>query len=104
MKHMLDSINPIEESRKRLASANLKCCPLCGAVNARQNQECFVCAWAGEFDTNPESVEKGLNSLLQRCPELADLLNPPPTRWQRVKQSFQWFLRRVFHTRVDTYA
>jgi hypothetical protein len=60
-----------ESDRRHFALANLKRCPLCGAVNAHLNHECFACGWYGKFDHDPESVEEGLQLLMDRCPELA---------------------------------
>ena len=60
-----------EDDRRLFAIANLKRCPLCGAVNAHLNAECFACGWYGKFDRDPESVEEGLQILMDRCPELA---------------------------------
>jgi hypothetical protein len=64
--------NDLRVETKRLISLHaLKRCTLCGAVNAISNDECFVCRWHGEFDTNPAEIESGVNQLLSRCPELA---------------------------------
>lgn len=59
------------ETKRLISSHALKRCPLCGAVNAVTNEECFVCRWRGEFDTRPEEIEQGMNLLFERCPELA---------------------------------
>ena len=84
------------EAQMRLAIDSLKCCPLCGAVNAAQNHECFVCRWQGRFDRDPERIENGLNDLLDRCPELIEIMleTPPPARtpWER----FKLFVGRIF--------
>ena len=64
------------DARKR-AVKDLKRCPLCGAINAHENAECFVCAWRGNFTTDPESVEQGLDELFDRCPELFDAMFEP---------------------------
>lgn len=58
--------------RRRLTIERLKRCPLCGALNAGDNEECFVCTWQGAFDRDEESVEEALDFLLLRCPELAE--------------------------------
>ncbi len=83
------------QNRKQFAAANLKRCPLCGAVNAHQNDECFACGWYGKFDRDPETVEEGLNLLIDRCPELANTTTfrpPKPTWWEKICAFFQ---RRV---------
>lgn len=88
-----------DQSRLRLAAANLKRCPLCGAVNARQNFECFACSWHGAFDRDPHTVEEGLSQLIERCPELASTTNLPskkPTLWD-------WFAG-LFRRRIDYQA
>jgi len=77
------------DAQRRLAAETLKRCPLCGAVNALTNDECFVCRWSGQFDRDPRRVEEGLDELLMRCPELVDAMleNAPPPRqrlWMRV--------------------
>jgi hypothetical protein len=76
------------EGQLRAMAGTLKVCPLCGAINARTNRECFVCRWAGQFVFNPKRVEEGLEALLKSCPELADAINelPPPRKpwWLRV--------------------
>lgn|GEM_PF-1445237 len=57
---------------RRLALKTLKSCPLCDAINAIHNDECFMCGWHGTFDHDPATVEAGLNELLRLCPELED--------------------------------
>jgi len=87
------------QNRRRLAVANLKRCPLCGAVNAQQNQDCFACGWHGQFDRDPDTVEEGLNQLIDRCPELANAANftpKKPTLWQKI--------RAIFRRKVDYWA
>ena len=82
-------------NRRQFAAANLKRCPLCGAVNAQQNETCFACGWYGQFDRDPETVEEGLNLLIDRCPELANATSftpPKYTFWDRI---IAFFRRRV---------
>lgn len=59
------------ETQRLISSHTLKRCPLCGAVNALTNDECFICRWHGEFDTRPAEIEQGVHQLFDRCPELA---------------------------------
>ena len=89
----------MEAQRKRAAEA-LKRCPLCDAINAMSNEECFVCTWRGTFDHDPVNVEAGLGELLERCPELADAMMSPATepiesapvaRWRTFCQAFRRF-------------
>ncbi len=87
------------QNRKSFAAANLKRCPLCGAVNAHLNEECFACSWHGEFDRDPATVEEGLSLLIDRCPELANATafsSPKLSLWRR--------FRALFHKPVDLEA
>lgn len=87
------------QNRKQFAAANLKRCPLCGAVNAHQNHECFACGWHGQFDRDPETVEEGLNLLIDRCPELANA-----TTFGKEKPSFWDKIRAFFRRGIDLRA
>jgi hypothetical protein len=73
---------------------SLKACPLCGAINARQNAECFVCRWHGSFDHDPVRVETAVRQLVHSCPELLDLVlympRSRPTLWGRMRN---WVFR-----------
>jgi hypothetical protein len=83
---------PFNQNRRQFAAVNLKRCPLCGAVNAQQNGECFACGWFGQFDQDPEVVEEGLNLLIDRCPELANATSfniPRPSLWDRIRAFFR---------------
>jgi hypothetical protein len=91
------------EAQRRLAAESLKRCPLCGAVNALANGECFVCRWSGAFDRDPDHVEQGLCELLDRCPELADAMMEAPVRREPILK--RW-TRRIcalfsFRKRID---
>jgi hypothetical protein len=81
------------ESQRKLAAQSLKRCPLCGAINAVTNLECFVCRWYGEFDRDPAAVDEGLEELLSNCPELIDAMEAEPKPaiglWQRVRSFFR---------------
>jgi hypothetical protein len=55
---------------------HLKVCPLCGAVNQMVSKKCFVCSWHGEFETNNSTVEKSLDELILKCPQLLQALLP----------------------------
>jgi hypothetical protein len=57
------------EARRRLASTNLKCCPVCETLNSAANAECFVCRWHGRFISDAAAIEKGLRRLLRKCPD-----------------------------------
>lgn len=75
---------------------NLKRCPLCGAVNAATNSECFVCRWHGEFDHELHSIEQGLHELVARSPELEQAIQE--SDWIPLSQSerLRAFLRKIF--------
>lgn len=84
---------------RRLATGNLKLCPLCGAINSRQNGECFVCRWSGEFDHDPVHIELGVHELIERCPELLDALYGSPPFKIPVRTRIGLWLQRVFGRR-----
>ena len=70
---MSSNVISVIEASRRLACAHLKHCPLCEALNAANNVECFVCRWHGEFDRDSLRIEEGLRRLLSRCPEFRAL-------------------------------
>jgi hypothetical protein len=74
-------------TQPKMAAANLKLCPLCDSLNARDNATCFVCDWHGEFIDDPHRIHLSLVLLVEQCPELASeiALEPKPkTTWQRI--------------------
>lgn len=75
---------------------NLKCCPLCGAVNAMSNGECFVCGWYGAFEHEPSAIEHGVNELIARSQELDQAIEN--SDWIPMSQSerIRAFLRKIF--------
>jgi len=75
---------------------NLKRCPLCGAVNADTNEECFVCRWHGEFERQPEAIEQGLNELLEHSPELEQAIMESDWIPQSQAERLRAFLRKIF--------
>lgn len=89
----------------RFAAESLKRCPLCGAVNSRSNEDCFLCGWEGRFDYDPASIQDGLNELVERCPELAALMSAPeppkPTWMGRLKAQIN---RRLFRRKLDIWV
>jgi hypothetical protein len=79
------------ESQRKVAAESLKKCPLCGAINAVTNSECFACTWHGEFDHDPAHVEAGLGELLIRCPELAEaMIEMPPQKSSFVNRIWEF--------------
>jgi len=85
---------------RRLVSGSLKRCPVCGAVNARQNEECFVCRWHGRFEMDPVMIADGLDLLLEDCPEFLDAILMGMERRPLRRRIGDWF-RRVFSRRID---
>lgn len=87
---------------RRLPVENLKCCPLCGVLNAARNAECFVCRWHGEFDRDPVRIEECLLDLLDRCPELADAMaEPVPVKQGFLARVKDWIGNRIGRRRID---
>lgn len=78
--------------RHRAAIESFKVCPLCTSLNVRENGECFVCRWHGDFDLNPASIEMTLYELLQRCPDLPEVIlpSPEPSLWRRLIARLPW--------------
>ena len=87
--------------RRRVALASLKACPFCGSVNANRNSECFVCRWHGEFSRDPEIIIAGIDQLVERCPELADVILQSqiwePNRWDK----FCFWISRLLKIPID---
>lgn len=90
----------IEASRK-LAAANLKRCPVCEALNAASNAECFVCRWHGEFDHDAKAIEEGLKQLLNRCPEIKSVNKKMPAKAPRRRSRLTGLLRRLVKRPLD---
>jgi|SRR5579862_1464552 len=102
MSDRLMILNGKFEVRRRLAAQNLKSCPLCGAINATSNPECFVCRWSGRFEKDPEVVQIGLDDLIDRCPELAEsfLLEAANPIHRFLARLRRFFLRQRLDVRV----
>ena len=78
------------EARRRIAQSNLKRCPLCNALNARANDDCFVCGWHGRFDHDPFRIEESLIKLIYQCPEFdAPAPRPETGMWTRLLAQFR---------------
>ena len=102
MRNWIEATGPRE---RRFPTDGLKCCPLCGVLNAAQNASCFVCDWRGAFDHDPALVEAALIELLERCPDLAEALAEAPSRlpvawWRRVGRSLGLWLHGGLDLRV----
>lgn len=90
------------EMGRRISLDQLKRCPVCGTVNAAPVFECVTCRWHGDFIQDHEQVEEGLNELLDRCPDLAEVvLTIPPKRRSRGIVSWLGMLRWLFRGRID---
>ena len=89
--------------RRRLPIHKLKKCPLCQAVNATQNSSCFVCGWHGTFSHDPHDVYRGLDALMERCPELEMILDTPEPS-QKLSSKIRRSLGRIFRKRLDLRA
>ncbi|MBS1716175.1 MAG: hypothetical protein JSS72_00405 [Armatimonadetes bacterium] len=61
--------------KRAVSLEHLKRCPLCRAVNAASNPNCFVCGWKGEFEHEAGKVHEGLMEILESCPELLDVFD-----------------------------
>ena len=66
--------------RNRRSVGQFKVCTLCGALNVRENDECFVCRWSGAFDHDPLAVRVGINEIVRECPELMEVVREPGRR------------------------
>lgn len=88
-------------TQRKLPVDNLKCCPLCGVLNAVQNAECFVCRWHGGFDHDPSRIEGCLMELLDRCPELADAMSEPEPERPTLMTRLQAWWRGLFRRKLD---
>ncbi|MBS1705058.1 MAG: hypothetical protein JST40_04230 [Armatimonadetes bacterium] len=58
----------------KLPVHRLKSCPLCGTLNAEDNESCFSCGWHGTFVRDPEQIRQSLHELVLDCPEIGDIL------------------------------
>jgi hypothetical protein len=81
-------------------------CPLCGALNVCENDECFVCRWSGEFDLSPTLVHLRIREIIEACPELQDLLLEREIMIRRESPlgavaRFKQLVARLFRRRLD---
>jgi hypothetical protein len=97
-----ESAENISRARRKVAATNLKRCPVCEALNAVTNNECFVCTWRGQFSHDPMDIEDGLRELLKRCPEYkASTPQLAPNSRKRKCPKWRFLLRRVFSGPLD---
>ncbi|MEJ5170013.1 MAG: hypothetical protein WHU10_03410 [Fimbriimonadales bacterium] len=89
---------------RSLAAEHLKRCPLCGALNAIRNEECFVCRWHGAFDHDAGRIESSLSELVDRCPELASAMARPRCAERTSQRSLWGRLSGWFRRRLDLAA
>lgn len=96
--------------RNRRSVGQFKVCTLCGALNVRENDECFVCRWSGEFDHDPLAVRVGINDIVRECPELMELVcpsgRPDPLHdlFARLNAAWHRLLVRLGRRGLDTRA
>lgn len=86
--------------RRKHAVNAFKVCPLCDGLNLKENEECYVCRWSGEFDHGPILVSSRLQAILDRCPELSVVMESRQPRlhqriFKGIKQLFTRFRRRI---------
>lgn len=95
--------------RNRRSVEQFKVCSLCGALNVRENDECFVCRWSGEFDRDGVAVRIKINEIVRECPELLDVVKKAtrPRPWDRLTLGWRRLAAtaaRMFRRRLDTRA
>jgi hypothetical protein len=83
-------------SRKIALSALMRC-PLCNAINARTNAECFICGWHGKFQFGEGSIRDGVEELFELCPELADAMAHNGRGHRRIWHELRSFWFRFVH-------
>ncbi len=83
---------------------SFKVCPLCETLNVRENEECFVCAWHGSFENQPDRVHDAVMDILQHCPVILDCLSGEPERPKATKPTLWQKLRLLFRRRIDLRA
>ena len=88
--------------RRKPSSASYKVCPLCDGLNLKSNDCCYVCSWAGEFDSGHAIVNQKLLSLLHECPELSPYLLEPKRSPFAVRIGVVWrAIKDLFRRPVD---
>jgi hypothetical protein len=58
----------------RKTPGEFKVCPLCGALNVKENDSCCECSWQGKFETGAEAVQVRMWQMVDTSPELQLLL------------------------------
>jgi hypothetical protein len=87
--------------QRRLPS-EFKVCPLCQALNVKENKACCTCGWKGKFSTESHTVQLRMWEMVNKSDELQILLlkelrqNP----WQKLISHF----KRLFRKRIDIRA
>ena len=82
--------------RENMAAEHFMVCPLCNGLNLKENEECFVCGWHGDFDFNSALVEMRLFEMIRACPELLETIQKIPVKSSPIRQMFQRFWLRCF--------
>ena len=84
--------------RSRRSVEQFKVCTLCGALNVKENDECFVCRWSGEFDLDGLAVRVKINEIVRECPELLGVISRV-TKPSLLTQFRSWVTRTVYRLR-----
>ncbi len=88
--------------RRRPISAAYKICPLCDALNLKQNCTCYVCSWSGEFDHGQAMVNLRLQAVLESFPELSPVIYKRKLfRFPMKIQSIRKLIRMLFRKKLD---
>ena len=66
----------------------LKVCPVCDSLTRIEAENCGLCGWKGQFNTDTNLVKNSLTTLLERCPELLQTLaqTTPPSFLTRLRE------------------
>lgn len=62
------------DPKSRVLVENLRLCPVCGSLSTRHVAVCAMCGWHGAFDHTPCRVTAAFSGLLDRCPDLAEMI------------------------------
>ncbi|MCW5940990.1 MAG: hypothetical protein KIS66_02080 [Fimbriimonadaceae bacterium] len=66
--------DPMNDPKSRVLVENLRLCPVCGSLSTRHAAGCAMCGWHGAFDHTPCRVTAAFSGLLDRCPDLAEMI------------------------------
>ncbi len=95
---------PIRTVSPGLPLHALKCCPLCGSLNAKRNGSCLVCGWRGEFDTDADTIMTALHEIVLQCPAIIDIIAREPEERVSILTRLLGVLRKRKHRPLDLSA